>query len=1160
MRRLLPILFLPALLTAQTDRPPNHFFRATGRLTPASARPAREIARAYLRSVAGRYRLVESDLAGVEIAKEYRTAHNGVTHFVYRQRFMGLDVFNGAWAVNIDREGRVINSGGNLYPAPAPGVAVPAAASALRAVRSAARAVNPRVAERYAPFQTAAPDVARRRLARFSAGGFGDDLEGQPVWYGNKGALAPAWLFYVTDEDRVGRYYVAVDETSQATLAKVSLTRFDGPKGMVFPISSPQPNPALGLPLTAPPPFIQRTLTPFTGDPLASPAGWVAGSETAGNNAIVGLNPLGTYFAPPVTAKAINGDFSFPLELGPGAPPPTRFSDAAVTSVFYWVNRAHDLFYALGFDESAGNYQQENFGNGGLGGDPMYAYAQYGVAGLGGARTNNAFYTTTYDGDGAQSMVAFYVGLNDARTLFTDAAYDPEVMVHEYTHGVTTRLVPLFYNTFQGGAMGEAFSDFFGMELTLPDGGAVDGAYPNGAYFTQDFTSGVRSRPYSANMAINPLTFTQFGAVEQPDPRVDFAYPEVHADGEIWTEALWEVRAELVRQFGEKTGRQYARLLMVDALTFAPPAPSMIDMRDAILVADYYDFGGDSYDRLWQAFARRGFGVMAQSTDGDSVHIVASYAAPSDKPQLGFYDAAVSYGEPLRVALYDGSTDADSVTVRLTTSCGDVEDVSLYRSGFLFTGTAYTSESYGTKGNGTLNLVPGDVIAATYASGGNTAQATAMPSPRYYESSAAQSFAFQNERALGLRSSGLAAAVVSLPFPFPFYEKTYSAAVIYNDGMLSFGGGQLSFSSTDVTEFPLRTAVAPLWIPMSTSGSAQPNEDIYMSSTADSVTFRWASQLSTTSGTSEPLNFAATLFRNGRIEFHYGAGNRNLAALTGSGPVTPLIGLAMGHEIWAHLAGRSFSLNLDSASTVVLDPPFDPQSNPRASIESPAPGQHVRNSLVVSGIRYDPALPVARMDLLIDGVPVSRSASSMSRTDFCTDQNVIGCPYVGYLFSVNPITLGIKPGQHGLQVRVTNSRGAFNDIPGNPIPFTVDSYGPAPVTAALESPADGQTLSGTVAVRGYAYSADLRVSYVDLLIDGITYASPSLSLSRTDVCNTLPSGTPGCPYVGFSYNLNTRTGAFPLVNGDHFLWIRVRDELGNYTTFPEKPLKVTVQN
>src|SRR6185437_14442103 len=107
--------------------------------------------------------------------------------------------------------------------------------------------------------------------------------------------------------------------------------------------------------------------------PVASPKGWTDGQATAGNNVIAGENLAGTGFIRPVPTQSVNGDFSFPLTLGQGFLP-LNFHDAAVTNLFYWVNRAHDLHYQYGFDEQAGNFQADNFGRGGVGGDPLYAY------------------------------------------------------------------------------------------------------------------------------------------------------------------------------------------------------------------------------------------------------------------------------------------------------------------------------------------------------------------------------------------------------------------------------------------------------------------------------------------------------------------------------------------------------------------------------------------------------------------------------------------------------------------------------------------------------------------------------------------------------------------------------------------------------------------
>ena len=74
----------------------------------------------------------------------------------------------------------------------------------------------------------------------------------------------------------------------------------------------------------------------------------------------------------PAPSRAVWG-----REPWPGSKRPTRSplasSDASATNLFYWVNFAHDRFYALGFNEAARNYQTENFGKGGSPGDAVRA-------------------------------------------------------------------------------------------------------------------------------------------------------------------------------------------------------------------------------------------------------------------------------------------------------------------------------------------------------------------------------------------------------------------------------------------------------------------------------------------------------------------------------------------------------------------------------------------------------------------------------------------------------------------------------------------------------------------------------------------------------------------------------------------------------------------
>ena len=63
-----------------------------------------------------------------------------------------------------------------------------------------------------------------------------------------------------------------------------------------------------------------------------------------------------------------------------------------VTNLFFWSNRYHDRLYQYGFTEPARNFQNNNFGRGGLGADFVRAEAQDSSG------TNNANFSTPADG------------------------------------------------------------------------------------------------------------------------------------------------------------------------------------------------------------------------------------------------------------------------------------------------------------------------------------------------------------------------------------------------------------------------------------------------------------------------------------------------------------------------------------------------------------------------------------------------------------------------------------------------------------------------------------------------------------------------------------------------------------------------------------------
>ncbi len=76
----------------------------------------------------------------------------------------------------------------------------------------------------------------------------------------------------------------------------------------------------------------------------------------------------------------------------------------AITNLFYWNNIMHDLSYQYGFDERAGNFQQNNVGKGGKGHDLVYADAQDGSG------TNNANFYTPPDGYSPRMQMYLFNG------------------------------------------------------------------------------------------------------------------------------------------------------------------------------------------------------------------------------------------------------------------------------------------------------------------------------------------------------------------------------------------------------------------------------------------------------------------------------------------------------------------------------------------------------------------------------------------------------------------------------------------------------------------------------------------------------------------------------------------------------------------------------
>ncbi len=156
-------------------------------------------------------------------------------------------------------------------------------------------------------------------------------------------------------------------------------------------------------------------------DLQASPYGWhdtdgAPGAEytiTRGNNvnAVEDRDNNDTLGYSPDGGAALVFDFPYTPSQQPEV-----WEDAAITNLFYANNIMHDLSYRYGFDEAAGNYQQNNYGRGGDAGDAVQADAQDGSG------TNNANFSAPPDGEsGRMQMYIWTVATSDSISIQSPA-------------------------------------------------------------------------------------------------------------------------------------------------------------------------------------------------------------------------------------------------------------------------------------------------------------------------------------------------------------------------------------------------------------------------------------------------------------------------------------------------------------------------------------------------------------------------------------------------------------------------------------------------------------------------------------------------------------------------------------------------------------------
>ena len=392
--------------------------------------------------------------------------------------------------------------------------------------------------------------------------------------------------------------------------------------------------------------------------------------------------------------------------------------EPAATNLFWNHNRIHDEYYKLGFTESAGNFQVNNGGADG-GGDPVLGLVQAGAA-SGGSPTytgrDNAYMLTLPDGIPPWSGMFLWEPINDAfEGPCRDGDFDAGVIQHEYTHGLSNRYVGSednALNTAQSGSMGEGWGDWYALDYLHREG--LSNGSVLASYVTGNSQRGIRNWAYDDN----PTGFGDIG--------YDIVGPEVHADGEIWTTTLWDLRKALVARYGEQAGGLIAEHIVTDAMPLAPNDPSMLDMRDAILEATavrYHhraDYGA-LQDLVYGAFASRGMGVGASNhktgsdpTGGDDTDPTPSFEH-QDPSLNGVIKGTVvnaSNGHPVADANVMLGVFEAGVTPVTHTNANGVFSIPAYAGDYPLTVQA---RGFGAKTWSSVTSTAGATSAATYS-------------------------------------------------------------------------------------------------------------------------------------------------------------------------------------------------------------------------------------------------------------------------------------------------------------------------------------------------------------------------------------------------------------------------------------------------------------
>jgi hypothetical protein len=428
-----------------------------GRVSGDKKSDAEREARRHAAGFASIYGLEKGDIAAARVAEVHDTGEGGVI-VRFQEEIGGVEVFRESMSVMMDRNLEAVAVSGYLSGA-ARQVGMRPGSFRLGELEAVAIALSDRTGgtftrselvttgERQGPYGFV-DQGARMKRSKAPASSDASDLTEpvryKQVYFHTADGFEPAYYLEVNAElkddeggvDNDGYAYV-VSATDGRILWRHNQTvsdnftyrawadtagssvnlHQDSPHG-----TGTTPHPTGISPGPGQPPYVASSLHSLQSYPFSFNDPWLPANatETVGNNVDAYIDRFGPDGYTPTAGDfraPLSGPNTFDYTFDPNADPLANSTqqNAATTSLFYIDNVLHDFFYDAGFNEAAGTAQTDNYGRGGVAGDPLRAEAQDG-SGL-----NNANMNTPADGGRPRQQMYLWTARRTRRSPSTSS-------------------------------------------------------------------------------------------------------------------------------------------------------------------------------------------------------------------------------------------------------------------------------------------------------------------------------------------------------------------------------------------------------------------------------------------------------------------------------------------------------------------------------------------------------------------------------------------------------------------------------------------------------------------------------------------------------------------------------------------------------------------